>query len=341
MKVRTIGIVFESKEDALKIANNVVEKEHVSIDVMYHWREREEIDAVTAALNKLGFEVRLLGTPEDIVNNINIVKKQVDFIFNLSSGFRKRFRLSKVPAICEAAGIPYSGADPYTMTVCQNKHLMKSLWDKMNIPTPPWVFIENISNLKRLETSHYPLIIKPAAESNSIGINANAVAYNKDELMLKAETIYGTLHQPLIIEKFISGKEFKVFVIGNKREKFTGMIEYLRSNGTSLNSEFIYFNAKLNGDYREVKRDISLKDYKHIKSQCEAIYDMFTPLDYGSFDIRVDDEGNHYFLEFNSDISLHPKKAMAKCCELYGIDYVSMIKRILKSACERWDIVLH
>lgn len=337
MKVKTIGIVYESKDDALKAASTIIKKEHVNIDVMYHWRDKEEIEAVAAALNRMGFEVRLLGTPEDIVDNINIIKKQVDFIFNLSSGFRKRFRMSKVPAICETAGILYSGADPYTKMICQNKHLMKSFWDKLNIPTPPWAFIEDISKLKRFETSHYPLIIKPSNESNSIGINANAVAYNKDELISKVEAIYSTLNQPLLIEKFIVGREYKVFIIGNKREKFIGMIEYLTGKGTPLNSEFIYFNAKINGDYREVRRDINLSEYRQIKSQCEAIYDMFLPLDYGSFDIRVDENGNHYFLEFNADISLHPKKAMAKCCELSGIDYDSMIRRILKSALERWD----
>ena len=201
----------------------------------------------------------------------------MDFIFNLSSGFRKRFRTSKAPAIYEAAGIPYCGADPYTKMICQNKHLMKSLWDKLGIPTPPWAFIEDISKLKRVETSHYPLIIKPANEANSIGINANAVAYNKEELMSKVETIYSTLQQPLIIEKFITGREYKVFIIGNKREKFIGIIEYLRMNGAPLNNEFIYFNAKLNGDYHEVKREINLKEFKHIKSQCEAIYNMLLP----------------------------------------------------------------
>lgn len=337
MKVKTIGIVYESKDDALKAASTIIKKEHVNIDVMYHWRDKEEIEAVATALKRMGFEVRLLGTPEDVVNNINIIKKQVDFIFNLSSGFRQRFRMSKVPAICEAAGISYSGADPYTKMICQNKHLMKSFWDKLNIPTPPWAFIEDISKLKRFETSHYPLIIKPSNESNSIGINANAVVYNKDELISKVEAIYSTLNQPLLIEKFIAGREYKVFIIGNKREKFIGMIEYLTGKGTPLNSEFIYFNAKLNGDYREVKRDINSNEYRQIKSQCEAIYDMFLPLDYGSFDIRVDESGNHYFLELNADVSLHPKKAMAKCCELGGIDYDSMIRRILKSALERWD----
>lgn len=338
MKVKTIGIVYESKDDALKAASTIVKEEHVNIDVMHHWREKEEINAVAAALNRLGYEVRLLGTPEDIVDNISIIKKQVDFIFNLSSGFRKRYRMSKLPAICEAAGIPYSGADPYTKMICQNKHLMKSFWDKLNIPTPPWAFVEDISKLKRVETSHYPLIIKPSNESNSIGINANAVAYNKDELISRVEAVYSTVNQPLIIEKFIAGREYKVFIIGNKVEKFTGMIEYLRGNGGPLNNEFIYFNAKINGDYHEVKRDISLNEYKQIKLQCEAIYDMFLPLDYGSFDIRVDENGNHYFLELNADVSLHPKKAMAKCFELNGIDYVSMIRRILKSAFERWNI---
>ncbi|WP_010247816.1 D-alanine--D-alanine ligase family protein [Acetivibrio cellulolyticus] len=337
MKINTIGIVFESREDALKVASTMVRKEHVNIDVLYHWREKEEISAVVSAVKNLGFEVRILGTPDDIITNMGIVKKQVDFIFNLSVGFRRRFRLSVAPAIYEAAGVPYSGADPYTKMVCQNKHLMKSLWDKMNIPTPPWAYIDNISKVQELELPEFPIIIKPAYEGNSIGINANAVAYNKEELFSKIEAIYSTLHMPLIIEKFIAGKEYKIVVIGNKNQKFIGMVEYLNGGGSSLRNEFIYFSAKVNGDYYQVRRDINLPEYKSIKSDCQAIYEMFLPVDYGTFDIRVDEYGKHYFLEFNADDSLHPVRTMAQCCKLNDIDYEKMIESILKSSFERWD----
>lgn len=338
MKINTIGIVFESREDALKAAEAIVKKEHVNIDVLYHWRENEEIDAVVGAIRNMGFEVRILGTPLDIVSNMSIVKKQVDFIFNLSRGFRKRFRLSTAPAIYEAAGIPYSGADPYTKMVCQNKHLMKSLWEKMNIPTPPWVYIDDLSKIKDIELPEFPLIIKPAYEGNSIGINANAVAYNKEELYTKIEAINCTLRAPLIIEKFISGKEFQVVFIGNQNKKFIGMLEYLNADGSPLKNEFIYFNAKLNGNYYQVKRNINLPEYEHLKSDCESVYDIFLPVDYGTFDVRMDDYGNHYFMEFNADDSLHPNGTFAKCCKLNDIEYEDMISCILETAFKRWNL---
>lgn len=214
---------------------------------------------------------------------------------------------------------------------------MKSLWDKMNIPTPPWAYIDNISKVQELELPEFPIIIKPAYEGNSIGINANAVAYNKEELFSKIEAIYSTLHMPLIIEKFIAGKEYKIVVIGNKNQKFIGMVEYLNGGGSSLRNEFIYFSAKVNGDYYQVRRDINLPEYKSIKSDCQAIYEMFLPVDYGTFDIRVDEYGKHYFLEFNADDSLHPVRTMAQCCKLNDIDYEKMIESILKSSFERWD----
>lgn len=330
--------MFESREDALKAASTIVKKEHVNIDVLYHWREQEEIDSIVGAIRNMGFEVRILGTPSDIVSNMSIVKKQVDFIFNLSRGFRKRFRLSVTPAIFEATGIPYCGADPYTKLVCQNKHLMKALWDKINIPTPPWVYIEDTSSLQDIVLPEFPLIIKPAFEGNSIGINANAVAYNKEELYAKIEAINCTFNTPLIIEKFISGKEFKVVCIGNQNKKFVGMLEYLNPDGSSLKNEFVYFNAKLNGNYYQVRRNINLAEYKQIKSDCDKVYEMLLPVDYGTFDVRMDDCGKHYFLEFNADDSLHPEGTFAQCCKLNDVGYDKMVSYILKTAFERWNL---
>lgn len=101
MKINTIGIVFESREDALKVASTMVRKEHVNIDVLYHWREKEEISAVVSAVKNLGFEVRILGTPDDIITNMGIVKNRwiLYLIFQLDSeegsGFRWRLQFMR------------------------------------------------------------------------------------------------------------------------------------------------------------------------------------------------------------------------------------------------------
>ena len=61
-------------------------------------------------------------------------------------------------------------------------------------------------------------------------------------------------------------------------------------------------------------------------------------MDFGTFDIRVNRNGEYYFLEFNTDATLHPDKTLAKCCVLNGVSYEKMIAEILKTSFERWGI---
>ncbi|MFZ5988320.1 MAG: D-alanine--D-alanine ligase [Bacillota bacterium] len=338
MKARSVGIVLETKEDAVEAVSNIIKDEKLNIDDMYHWREPEEIDSILRSIRSFGFEARLIGTPDNLAYNLRFLKNNVDFIFNLSVGFKKRFRLALGPALYETAGIPYSGADPYTKMVSQNKHLMKSLWDKMNIPTPPWVYVDSLSGLEELVLPDFPLIVKPAYEGSSIGINANAVSYDREGVTQKIKDIIETLRIPVIVEKFIPGKEYKIGIIGNKNKKFFGMIEDVKRDGSSLKNDFIYFNAKTYGMFYKVRRDIDKPEFEKLKRDCEAIYHMFLPVDYGTFDIRVDEAGNHYFLEFNADATLHPQRTLAQCCKLNGLDYENMIGQILKTSFERWGI---
>lgn len=339
MRVKTIGIVLETRDDAIEAAGSVYQDERINIDDMYHWREPNEIDAIAGAIKKLGFDVKLIGTPGNLAYNLRFLESQIDFIFNLSVGFRKRFRLALGPSLYETAGIPYSGADPYTKMISQNKHLMKSFWDKMGIPTPPWVYVDRQTALEDLVLPDFPLIVKPAYEGSSIGIKANAVSYNRQDTISKIGSILEDLNMPVIVEKFITGRELKVGIIGNKGDRFIGMIEDVKRDGSSLKNDFIYFNAKTYGMYYKVRRDINKPEFKPLKQHCQSVYDMFLPCDYGTFDVRMDENGNHYFLEFNADATLHPERTLSQCCKLSGVDFDKMIAGILKTSFERWGLL--
>ena len=132
--VRTIGIVLETREDALSLGR--------PLEQLYHWREPEEIEAVTSALGALGFVPRLLGTPAQVARALDKVVAEVDFVFNISVGFVTRYRLALGPALYEVAGLPYSGADPYGKLVSQNKQLIYGLLQKVGIPVPDWQYCD-------------------------------------------------------------------------------------------------------------------------------------------------------------------------------------------------------
>lgn len=322
--------MLETRDDAVTTGNE-------NLDSLYHWREPEEIAAMIDVIQSLGFETLILGTPAKVCSEAGTLKQRVDFIFNLSVGFQSRFRLALGPALYELSGVPYSGADPYTKMISQNKQVMKSFWDKLGIPNPEWIYLHRPDDIEKAVFPKFPLIIKPAYEGSSIGVPAEAVVYKRTDLEERVRWLFHDLKMPVLVERFVSGKEYKVGVIGDKEIQFLGMLEDV-CDGKPMGDKFLYFQAKTAGSFGKVKRDINLPEFLNIKRDCLRIYDLFMPVDYGTFDIRVDADGKHYFLEFNADATLHPRRTLAECCRLNGVEYREMIAGILKSAFQRWQI---
>jgi|SRR3989339_1201491 len=331
MKVKTIGIVLETNADAVKSGNG-------NLDQLYHWREPDEIQAITDAVQSAGFKTIIIGPPEKFCLEVQKYKNQVDFIFNLSVGFTTRFRLSRGPNLYELSGIPYSGADPYTKMVSQNKHLMKSFLDKMNIPTPEWCYIHSRGDMKVAKYPKFPVIVKPAYEGSSIGIHPKSVAANKHSLYKNINKIFNELKMPVIVEKFIEGKEVKIGIIGNDRIDFIGIIEDVINEGCSLKNKFLYYKAKTHGKYAKSKRNMKDEEISNAIKDSLKIYKYFLPVDYGTMDIRIDSNGNHYFLEFNADATLHPGRTLSMCCKLNGISFEEMINKIIRTSFKRWNL---
>ncbi|MCD4669717.1 MAG: D-alanine--D-alanine ligase, partial [Actinomycetia bacterium] len=110
-------------------------------------------------------------------------------------------------------------------------------------------------------------------------------------------------------------------------------------NGEPMGWRFLYFNVKKTGTFSKKMVDISDPSYQGLMADCEKIYRMFLPMDYGTFDVRINNQGKHYFLECNADATLHPERTLAQCCALNGISFSEMIKIILHSAMERRNLL--
>ena len=331
MKVKTIALIYETRKDAENTPHN-------DIQDLYHWREDCEVEAVIHSIEALGFKVIPVGSPYSAVNQVERLKKEIQFVFNISVGFSSRFRLALGPSLYELCGIPYSGADPYGKLLSQNKQLMKSFFDKQGISTPEWTYADRNAVLKELNYPEFPLIVKPAYEGSSIGIERDSVVHSFEELLVKAERVRDELNMPLMIERFIEGRELKAGFIGNHTIESYGLFEDLKESGESLQNDFLYFQAKKEGKYRKVFQDFDDPMYQTLLNDCRKIYDLFLPVDYGTFDIRLDRNGKHYFLEFNADATLHPERTFSKCFEFKGIPYHQVIERILKTSFKRWGI---
>ena len=91
-----IGIVFENKDEI------VSKYKSYPVETLYHWREPDEINALSDSLQKIGHEVELIAGAETLMASIDVGKK-FDLIWNLSVGVISRSRTAIVPAILEHA----------------------------------------------------------------------------------------------------------------------------------------------------------------------------------------------------------------------------------------------
>src|SRR5580704_3988683 len=89
-----------------------------------------------------------------------------DLIFNTAEGRRGRTREAFYPALFEELGFPYTGSDAYVLTVTLDKQLTKLAVQKHGVPTPGWVFVEDLADLDREELARmkFPMIVKPNFE---------------------------------------------------------------------------------------------------------------------------------------------------------------------------------
>src|SRR3954467_14231308 len=185
----------------------------IARDEFAEWDAPATIAAVETALSRLGKVVRLEAT-ENFPERLRQTKP--DIVFNIAEGFRGVNREAHVPAICEFFGVPYSGSDPFTLTLCLDKARTKETLSFHGIPTPRFLLVEKLSDLYRVaEKLPLPLFVKPVHEGSSKGITDSNLCRDRDQLFRQTEFLLENYRQPVLVEEFLPGKEFTCAVLGN------------------------------------------------------------------------------------------------------------------------------
>ena len=148
-------------------------------DEYAEWDSEETIAAVEHALGALGEVVRLEANAEFPER---LRRTAPDIVFNMAEGLRGPNREAHVPAICEFYGVPYTGSDPFTLSLCLDKRRTKETLAYHEIPTAPFVVVERAEQLAGLTDAvrrgarygrallRLPLFVKPVHEGSSKGI---------------------------------------------------------------------------------------------------------------------------------------------------------------------------
>jgi len=324
--------------------------ELIARDEFAEWDSPATIAAVESALSRLGKVVRLEAN-EDFPERLR--QTRPDIVFNIAEGFHGVNREAHVPAICEFYGIPYSGSDPFTLTLCLDKARAKETLAFHRIPTPKFLLVEKLADLYRVaETVTLPLFVKPVHEGSSKGITDSNLCRDRDQLFRQTEFLLENYRQPVLVEEFLPGKEFTCAVLGNGDEATVLPLVAMNFESLPKGALPIYsFDAKFVWDRPENPLDIfqcPARITTELQASIERVtLDAFRVLgckDWARIDVRLDADGRPNVLEVNPLPGILPDPAdnscLPKAARAAGIGYEELIQNCLKYAAARQGVDL-
>src|SRR4051812_35890677 len=168
-------------------------------DEFAEWDSAETIDAVARALARYG-EVIRLEARDDFPERLRA--ERPDIVFNIAEGLRGPNREAHVPAICEFYGVPYSGSDPFTLSLCLDKARTKEILRAHEVRTAEWWLVKNTSDLMALSKCAHrmPLFAKPVHEGSSKGITERNYIGSPELLEPVVTELLERYAQPVIVE---------------------------------------------------------------------------------------------------------------------------------------------
>jgi D-alanine-D-alanine ligase len=324
--------------------------ELIARDEFAEWDNPATIAAVESALSHLGKVVRLEAT-EDFPEKLR--QTRPDIVFNIAEGFNGVNREAHVPAICEFYGIPYSGSDPFTLTLCLDKARTKETLAFHGIPTPKFALVEKLADLYHLAGKlAFPLFVKPVHEGSSKGITDSNLCRDRDQLFRHTEFLLENYRQPVLVEEFLPGKEFTCAVLGNRDEATVLPIVGMNFETLPKGALPIYsYDAKFVWDRPEKPLEIfecPARITKELQASIERVtlgaFRVLGCRDWARIDVRLDGNGQPNVLEVNPLPGILPDPAenscLPKAARAAGIGYDELIQSCLKFAAARQGVDL-
>jgi len=321
-------------------------------DAFAEWDSPETIDAVEDALSALGEVVRLEATAEFPQS---LRDARPDIVFNMAEGLTGQNREAHVPAICEFYGIPYSGSDPFTLSLCLHKARTKQMLQFYGIPTARFALVENLAETKavrRGKVLRYPIFAKPVQEGSSKGITERNYVRDGDELLAVVAQLLEQYEQPVLLEEFLPGAEFTCGVIGNGPNArvlpLVGMNFDALPEGAlpiyGFEAKWIWDTpdsplrifecpAKVKEPLRESIEQITLRAYRALGCR-----------DWSRIDVRLDSKGLPHIVEVNPLPGILPNpednSCLPKAAAAAGISYDELIQSCVAAAAKRCGVRL-
>ncbi|MFN0158111.1 MAG: ATP-grasp domain-containing protein [Bacteroidota bacterium] len=265
-----------------------------------------------------------------------------DVVFNLIEFFNDDPRQEyMVASLYDLLRIPYTGASPFTLALCQRKAPTKHLLLANGIRTPRFR-VMNEGQFLRRHGLHYPLIVKPVREDASVGIDNASVVESFDLMSERVHYIWKEFKQPALVEEYIDGRELHVPILGNYPPKVLPIAEMDFSGLPPHLHNILSYDAKWdpnNEAYQKLQlrcpADLPKRVEKKIREVALATYNTLGCRDYARIDLRLTKRNQPYVLEVNPNPDLSEDDVFMQAAKKAGLSSVATLRKIVELALRR------
>ena len=269
---------------------------------------------VSKALRSLGADV----VEVDVHDENFALPKDVDLAFITIHGtFGEDGQLQE---ILEERGVPYTGDGVEASRAAFDKILSKEKFREYDVVTPEWEVIK----AGQRPTISVPLVVKPARQGSTVGVVIVKDAGELDSAMAEA----AKYDRKLLIEKFVSGRELTIGILGDLA---LPILEIIPKGGFyDFNNKYPFLNPQAGGGAEHVcPAKIDPNKTKQIQKQALHAFRALGLVVYGRVDVLLPDSGNPFVLEVNTIPGMTEASLLPEAAAAAGINYVDLCARII------------
>jgi D-alanine-D-alanine ligase len=300
---------------------------------------------VCETLRFLGYYITVLGAERDVASVARtLTERDPDLVFNLTEQFCGDRRLDKnIAALLEMLDLPFTGAGATGLLLARDKRLCKDILRLHKIRVPAFISLPHRRTIRIPKNLPYPMVVKPAFEDSSEGISNASLVCDAEALRSRAAFIHERWNQPAIAEEFIEGRELYVSILGNGRLTVLPPRECFFNAQSNEGPVMLTYRCKWDQEYRRKWQidfgfaELEPAILRSIERVCKRTYRALQLQDYGRIDLRLTPDNQLVILEANPNPDIAYGEEVAEAADRAGIDYESLIDRIIRLALKRYE----
>ena len=323
-----IGITFDLRSAYLAMG--------FSEDETAEFDRDETIQAIENTLRELGHATERIGHIKELAAAL-VAGRRWDLVFNIAEGMYGIGREAQVPALLDAYRIPYTFSDPLVMSLTLDKGMTKRVVRDAGVPTSDFFVAATVADAAKVHFNP-PWFVKPVAEGTGKGITPASIVRAREGLAAQVGELLATYRQPVLVEPYLSGREFTVGIVGTgDAARAIGSMEVILLSNAEQ-GVYSYVNKEFCEDRVEY-RLVRPGDDPVVAAAERIALDAWRVLgcrDAGRIDIRCDGKNRPQFMEVNPLAGIHPQHSdLPIICNKVGLPYRDLLGAIVDSAAAR------